>query len=232
MAQSLDHLISRLAEHGRILLLGGLAIIAHGLSRATRDADIWLEPFTDARQWSAHLAAALATFTDIRFHNLRTHQNMPPADLPAIVEQDGVIRILGADRPLDVFRHPHNLDMGDFDGIWDRATMLDNGIRLPDAIDLLPTKENTSRAQDAADLSFLETKIRHRLTRDLATCTPAQAQAIFQRYFDHETCRAALSNPHPLVKARAHATLLELAASGDPFAQEILNKLPAHESGI
>lgn len=33
-----------------MLLIGGLAVIAHGLSRPTKDADVWLERFDSAEQ--------------------------------------------------------------------------------------------------------------------------------------------------------------------------------------
>lgn len=147
---------------------------------------------------------------------------MLPEEVSGVVECDGVVRIVGLDRPLDVFRHPHNLDIEDFDAIWQRGAMLDNGFRLPDEIDLLLTKENTSRAQDAADLAFLEAKIRNRLMRELAACELERAREIFDRYVDHETCRAALLNPREQVQELARTTLKDMAASGDPFAREIL----------
>ena len=43
-AQTTDNLIRALAVEFRVLSLGGIAIIATGLSRNTHDADIWLDP--------------------------------------------------------------------------------------------------------------------------------------------------------------------------------------------
>ncbi len=40
MGTESDDFSDALSEHSRVLLLGGLAIIAHGLSRPTEDADI------------------------------------------------------------------------------------------------------------------------------------------------------------------------------------------------
>ena len=45
-----DELIRRLAGEFRVLTLGGLAVIATGLSRNTYDADIWVEPFASPQE--------------------------------------------------------------------------------------------------------------------------------------------------------------------------------------
>lgn len=34
----------RLARKHRVVMLGGLAVIGHGLSRLTYDSDVWLDP--------------------------------------------------------------------------------------------------------------------------------------------------------------------------------------------
>jgi len=222
MAPTLETFIADLSGRGRILLLGGLAVIAHGLSRSTKDADIWLEPFGDPSRWGSCLVDALAGWDGARFYDLRAHGLADAVEVPSIVERDGVIRITGFDRPLDVFRHPHNLELADFDDIWVRASPLSGGVRLPEDIDLLVTKEHTSRDQDAADVAFLESRIRTRLARALATCSLHEATNIFQRYLDHEICRAALGNPLADVKNLARAMLEGLAHEGDPFASEIL----------
>jgi hypothetical protein len=44
MEKTVEQFIEQLAIRARVLMIGGLAVIAHGLSRATKDADIWLEP--------------------------------------------------------------------------------------------------------------------------------------------------------------------------------------------
>ena len=43
-------------------------------------------------------------------------------------------------------------------------------------------------------------------------------------YADHETCRAALKNPDPGVRAIALSVLKDFAESGDPFSIEILQE--------
>jgi hypothetical protein len=54
-----DGMISRLAGEFRVLTLGGLAVIATGLSRNTFDADIWIEPFSSPEDWAGRLAPSL-----------------------------------------------------------------------------------------------------------------------------------------------------------------------------
>jgi hypothetical protein len=39
-----DQFVRILTGSHRVMVLGGLAVIAHGLSRSTYDGDVWLEP--------------------------------------------------------------------------------------------------------------------------------------------------------------------------------------------
>lgn len=43
MGAGSEEFLTRLGDRSRVLLLGGLAVIAHGLSRTTEDADVWLD---------------------------------------------------------------------------------------------------------------------------------------------------------------------------------------------
>jgi len=214
--------IDQLTSRGRVILLGGLAVIAHGLSRSTKDADIWLEPFESPTDWSLIVQKTLKSFEAATPYDLRGRCKIKPTNIESVVGRDGVIRISGLDRPLDIFRVPHNLDVSDFDVIWDRAQRSAGKTRIPDEIDLLITKEETSRPQDAADISFLENKIRSRLSSTLTSCTIEEATQILERYADHATCEAALANPDPRVRELALPILEEFAESGDPFASQIL----------
>lgn len=64
----LDQFMRRLAREGRVLILDGLAVIAHGFSRTTKDADVWLEPFSDGRTWAEHLIAVCMEFPGTTVH--------------------------------------------------------------------------------------------------------------------------------------------------------------------
>jgi hypothetical protein len=219
---SAEAFIERLATRGRVLMLGGLAVIAHGLARSTRDVDVWLEPFATANDWAVVLREILADVPVAYPFDLRRRRPVDPLEIEPVVVRDGVIRVGGLDRNLDVFRVPHNLSADDFDAVWHRAEVRLEHARVPDEIDLLVTKEDTSRPQDMADIAFLEEKIRQQLSATLSRCTLEEAEEIFRRYADHATCTAALQNPNEPVRRLAMATLREFADAGDPFAQRML----------
>jgi len=44
MGTKSDEFIRHLSREHRVVVIGGLAVIAHGLSRGTMDANVWLEP--------------------------------------------------------------------------------------------------------------------------------------------------------------------------------------------
>lgn len=223
MESASEAFIESLSKDGRVVLLGGLAVIAHGLSRATKDIDVWLDPLGDVTEWTGVVRRVLSKYDQAKPYNLRRKRVVECEQMEEVIARDSVIRIVGLDRPIDIFRIPHNFTAEDFDEVWEHTEKAIGGARLPDEIDLLVTKEGTSRHQDIADASFLEDKIRSRLCETLQTCAFPEAEAAFQRYVDHETCRAALGNPHADVRELALATLRQFAADGDPFAREILD---------
>ena len=224
MEEYTEQFIEQLAKRGRILLLGGMAVIAHGLARVTKDIDIWLEPFATPGEWSDVVQDILATLPGTQTYDLRNQIVVKHSEIVKLAERDSVIRIIGLDRPLDIFRVPHNLEVNDFDAVWERAKMQISSMRVPDEIDLLVTKEETDRPHDIADISFLEDKVRRYLSDVLKTCSYDDAKNIFARYADHETCRASLKNTDSNVRDLGLNLLQEWAKSGDPFALEILKK--------
>lgn len=217
-----EKFIESLASSNRVLLLGGLAVIAHGLERMTRDVDIWLDPTADAQAWSVSLNETLAKTPTAQPYDLAAKQPVTADTIPEVVAQYGVIRIIGLDRPIDVFREPNNLETGDFNKAWEHASISLGNVRVMDAIDILLTKEGTRRAQDIADMSFLERKIHMHLERILPCCGYAEAKTIFDRYADAQTCALALGNPDRKIRALATETLDNLARDGDLHASEIL----------
>ena len=63
--------VRELARRHRVMLLGGLAVIAHGLERKTKDVDIWLEPLADAPAWVGVIKAVLEELQTGRFWSLQ-----------------------------------------------------------------------------------------------------------------------------------------------------------------
>ena len=64
MADKASEIIERLAAQQRVLILGGIAVIAHGPSRTTEDADVWLDPMESIENWCDVVRAELVARTD------------------------------------------------------------------------------------------------------------------------------------------------------------------------
>lgn len=219
MATPSESFIAELTKPHRALLLGGLAVIAHGLERATRDVDIWLDPLTDTRAWCQTVVDILSRFTSAHPYDLRQKRKVNTVEMPLITDRDGVIRIAGLDRPLDIFRTPNNFNASDFTVVWNRSLALggSENLRLPDEVDLLLTKEDTRRPHDVADISFLQEKVRQRYRLVLPMCDPKDGRTILDRYADHVLLHAAMQNPHSELREYAAQLLKELNPKGDPF---------------
>ena len=52
MGTSTREFISALTERHRVIVIGGLAVIAHGFNRPTKDADVWLDPMETPEAWA------------------------------------------------------------------------------------------------------------------------------------------------------------------------------------
>jgi hypothetical protein len=219
--------IRALSARTRVLLLGGHAVIHYGMHRETKDADIWCEPLADPESWATLLSAIIADFPECYVWDLAARRKIDSAHVPTLIADLGVIRIGGLNLPLDIFRRPNNLDEEDFAHAWTAGKPMvgEANLRVLDEIEMIVTKEDTDRHRDREDITFLESRIRERLSPILAACSPEEARAHFARYADHVTCEAALRNPHPEVRALATETLREFAAAQNPFARELLRAL-------
>lgn len=221
---ALTSFIKELCSHHRVIVLGGLGVIGHGLARSTKDADIWLDPLASPQLWADALLDAVSKFSSLTLHGLPSWHLVKPEDLPTVIDEIGVVRINGLSCPLDIFRRPNNMEESDFETAFQYATPDEDGTFLMSALDLIVTKEETGRDRDRSDILFLEAKVRRDMSAALLTATPEQADALFDRYIDHAVLTAALTNPHETVRARARALLKDLAASGDPFARDAITQ--------
>jgi hypothetical protein len=224
MAATLQQFLAHAATRQRVVVLGGLAVIAHGLSRPTKDGDAWLEPLGSPDEWAEALRATLHAFEGVTLWSLGERRSLREHEIVETIRLDGVLRVQGLSADLDLFRKPNVLELEDFDAVWEQATCWTDEVRVMDPIDLILTKQGTGRDQDAQDVIFLELRVRRDLGARLAVATPEEADAIFARYVDHVVCERALANPHPAVRAQARALLTELAESGDWFARDVLAK--------
>ncbi len=219
-----DELIQLLARHFRVITLGGVAVISHGLSRNTYDADIWLDPSGTIADWVSLVGPIIFSYPSARPVRIGTWSPFAEADLSIVIADDKVIRVIGLDRPLDIFRDPNELDISEFDDVWNRATALDDGTRVPDVIDLLVTKQATGRDKDMQDIAFLEAKAEREYLAKLPSASAEQAASMLARFLTPKVAEAGLHHPEESVRQLSLGYLKELAEEGDPFARDILEK--------
>ena len=65
-----DHFIKYLTQNHRVVVLGGLAMIVHGLSASTREVEIWLDPMASSHEWASSLEKVCADFVWLSIQRL------------------------------------------------------------------------------------------------------------------------------------------------------------------
>jgi hypothetical protein len=211
------------AEHD-VIVIGGLAVIAHGFNRSTKDADVWLHPMDSPQSWAGVLEEVSGGFPGLTIHTLPGWRQVSGSEIATAADEVGMVRIHGLDCPLDIFRRPNEFAVDAFDEVLSRSTRNSDGTWLPDPLDLAISKDLTNREKDAMDISFLESLVRGRWIAQLPTADPATARSLLDRFVDWRTCQAALQNPNAQVREMALKYLHEFAADGDPFSQAVLEQ--------
>jgi hypothetical protein len=222
MAATVQSFIDQLTLNHRVVLLEGVAVIAHGYSRHTQDADIWLDPMSSAEEWAAAILSVCETVKGATIHRLPGWTEVFGAQLAATVEETGMVRILGLDCPLDIFRRPNEFEESEFEAVASRTSRSGDGTLLPDPIDLIQSKLETGRDKDFHDIQHLESVVRTDYKNRLPTASLEEAVAMLGRYSEWQVLLPALQNPSPGVRELAMTHLREFAAAGDPFSQAIL----------
>ncbi len=220
--QLADDIVRQLASRFRVVTLGGVAVITHGLSRNTHDLNVWLDPMESSDLWCSAVLSALAGSSGLSVNDIGSFSPAEKAEFPEIIEHDGVVRISGLDRPLDIFRRPNEMEVSAFEEVWNRATPQDDGTRLPDVVDLLITKQDTGRARDTYDIQFLEGKAEEMYLERLPRAKPDEALEMLARFLNPKVADAAARHADPQVREIGLKFLRELAAEGDPFARDLL----------
>jgi len=222
MGTPTNRFIRQLTSGYRVIALGGLAVIAHGHSRSTLDGDIWLEPMSDPAAWANFLENQCNAFGNLTIHRLPGWTRVAGPEIAEAIEETSVVRVLGLDCPLDIFRKPNEVEIEAFDTFCERGTKRSDGTILPHPLDLIETKLDTGREKDLQDISFLESLVRTDYKQRLPTAPPEEARAMLERYSEWQVLRAALSNPAPEIRELAMCQLKEFAEAGDPFSLAIL----------
>ena len=225
MDQQVPKFVELLSGRHRVLVLGGLAVIAHGRDRHTADVDIWLEPLASADEWSMAVLDACAAFPTATIHKLPGWQEIPAREVARAIEEIGMIRVMGLGCPLDIFRRPNEFEEDGFDEVFHRATRNKDGTYLPDPLDLLQSKLDTNREKDQHDILHLESLVRRNYVAHLPSANATEAEIMLDRFADWQVLKAALDNPDPAVKEIARRYLREFAELGDPFSKAILDGL-------
>ena len=174
--------------------------------------------------WAKAVIESLSGYPTFRYLAIGTWSEVSPALLADLIQRDGVVRVMGASQPLDIFRDPNELEISEFDAVWNRATALDDGTRVPDAIDLLVTKQATGRDKDLQDIAFLEAKAEREYFAKLPTASAEEAACMLARFLTPKVAEAGLHHPEESIRNLSLGFLKELAAEGDPFARDILEK--------
>ena len=147
----------------------------------------------------------------------------PVAD---VGHEDGLVRIVGADQPIDIFYVPNELELSDFEGAWERSTPIDRGLRLMEKIDLIVTKQLTHRLQDATDVGFLSEKIEEEYRARLINSCEQEAIEMFGRFATPEIAAFAFrESRNEKVRELGWRTLEEMRDNGDPFAEEFIREI-------
>lgn len=219
-----DRLILAFASRFRVITLGGIAVISHGLNRNTHDADIWIDPAGTVRDWAEQVGGVIREFSGTKPVRIGSWEPFTADELEIVIREDKVFRVLGLDRPLDIFRAPNELEIGDFDAVWERGMRLDDGTRVPDVVDLLVTKQLTDRTKDIQDIAFLEAKAEVEYLAKLPGATDEEAAFMLGRFLTPKVAEAAMKHDAEVVRVLATGYLQELAEDGDPYARDILNR--------
>ena len=222
MATTVQTFIDHLTRNHRVVILGGVAVIAHGYSRHTQDADIWLDPLSSADEWAEVIASVCRIVEGVTIHRLPGWVEISGAEIASAVEETGMLRILGLDCPLDIFRRPNEFKEVEFNEVALRTSRSGDGTLLPDPLDLIQSKMDTGRDKDFRDIQHLESVVRADYKKRLPAASLAEAQAMLERYSEWQVLTAALENPLSGVRELAMNHLREFAAAGDPFSQAIL----------
>jgi len=85
MAATLQQFLARVTAHQRVVVLGGLAVIAHGFSRPTKDGDAWLDPLASPAEWAQALREVLRDFPDATLWSLAERRTFTEPEIEDVI---------------------------------------------------------------------------------------------------------------------------------------------------
>lgn len=223
--------VAFLAERRRTVLLGGMAVILYGLNRNTKDYDIWMDPLPEPKAWAVAIQELMRREPSLQARRIDPlfPRGWTEISMDAIADvggEDKLVRIVGADRPIDIFYRPNELEVSDFEEVWTRSTLVERGVRLMEKIDLIVTKQLTDRLHDLTDVKFLSGKIEEEYRARLIDASEQEAREMFARFATPEIAGFAFRESRDKkVRELGWKLLEEMRAGGDPFAEELVQEI-------
>jgi len=200
-------------------------VIAHGLDRNTHDADIWLDPLGSPAEWVSAVNSVIALFPTAQAIRIARLTPIEKLEYAEVIENEGVCRIDGLERPLDIFRKPNETEIERFEDVWELSKLLEDGTRLPDVIDLLLTKQDTGRDKDNYDIAYLEGKATNHYLQELPFASKEKALKMLERFLTPKIAALAMQHSESEVRIAGQGYLKELVEAGDPYAAEIMRQI-------
>lgn len=98
-----DRFLRQLTQRHRVVVVGGLAVIAHGFDRLTYAGDVWLDPVASSDKWASALQSERDEFEGLTLHRLPGWVAVAGESLSEAVEETDLVRIIRLECPLDDF---------------------------------------------------------------------------------------------------------------------------------
>ena len=215
-------LIQGLAAQFRVILLGRAASTLYGFDIPPTDYEIWLEPLGNSLEWTREVLGKAHNYLRTQLCHPSNAGSLDLHSALACVDQLGCVDISGFEVALRVYRVANEFNAEEFDAVWERATPLSEGLRVPCLLDLFLNKINSGNTADYDDLLYLEQQVKAHLAERLPVCNEAEATRLLERYIDPDSLRHARRNPYSAVRRLAQEHLKKFADKGDPYSTEIL----------
>lgn len=155
-------------------------------------------------------------------HRLSSWSVVSWQEIALAVEETGLVRILGLNCPLVIFRRPNEFKGGQFDEVILNASRSGDGTFFPSPLDLNQSKSETGQEKDFHDVLYLESLVRADYEARLPVASLEEAEKMLGHYSEWQFLQAALENSLSQVQELAGTHLREFAAVGDPFSLAIL----------
>jgi hypothetical protein len=215
-------LVQDLAARHRVVVLGGRAVVFHGHPQPVHDFDVWLDPALELNVWCGVVWHLTEGCEGVEWVCPTNWVPISRSQIVVSVAEIGMVRLTGADSVLDVIRRPDCPRTPPFDEVWTRAMPMDDGTRMPAALDLLHTIPETDREIYQQEFVFLENRVEAEYRQTLPGADEATAIRMLEQYISPEAARIGSAHASVAVRDFCLRYLLEQSDAGNPFATDLL----------